>query len=517
MADNGLNQLTMTEALNASRGALGYKRLATAISHVADKASAGSGATTTVAAWSKTTGAELATNGAFTTDASWTKGTGWTIGPESYTASDGTQAADADLTQDISAVPSSIYQTVFTVAAYSAGNVTMVIGDQEGTDRASNATFTEYITCGAGTDIDIRADADFVGRVDTVTAKLATPGSDLVTNGAMAADTDWTKGTGWTIAAGVASSDGTQVADSDLTQDITAVTSSIYQVVFTVSGYSAGNVTAVVGDTEGTDRAANGTFTEYIIAGAGTDIDIRADLDFVGNIDNVTVKLVTLGADLVVNGGMTTDATWTKGTGWTIVGGAASDGTQGADADLTQNVTAVTSTDYNVNFKVTARSAGVVTPVVGDTEGTDRSTVATFDETITAGAGTDIDIRASSTFVGVVDDVSIKVAAVYAIGDYASNGGSDYICILAHSGSAATEPGVGGSWSTNWKLLILYTDVAEFIEIVALNGNTVYAGTCVASIGDIPLVDDRILEGESHRGRFTTVDIKTGVALGYYI
>ena len=62
-----------------------------------------------------------------------------------------------------------------------------------------------------------------------------------------------------------------------------------YEVTFTVSAYVAGNVVAVVGDTEGTDRAANGTFTEVILAGAGVDVDIRADLDFDGSVDTVTV------------------------------------------------------------------------------------------------------------------------------------------------------------------------------------------------------------------------------------
>lgn len=134
---------------------------------------------------------------------------------------------------------------------------------------------------------------DTVYEWDLANVFTDVPGPDLVTNGAMAADTDWTKGTGWTIAAGVASCDGTQVADSDLTQSISAVSGKTYSVTFTVSNYVAGNVTPVVGDTEGTDRAANGTFTETITSGAGTDIDIRADLDFVGDIDDVTANRTT--------------------------------------------------------------------------------------------------------------------------------------------------------------------------------------------------------------------------------
>ncbi len=122
--------------------------------------------------------------------------------------------------------------------------------------------------------------------------QTSTDATELVSNGAMASDTIWTKGTGWTIAAGVATSDASQAGNSDLSQTIaTLETGRAYRVVFTVSGYSAGNVRAVVGaGTAGTNRAADGTFTETIICGATTAFVIRADLDFAGNIDNVSVK-----------------------------------------------------------------------------------------------------------------------------------------------------------------------------------------------------------------------------------
>ena len=114
--------------------------------------------------------------------------------------------------------------------------------------------------------------------------------SDLATNGTFAADTDWTKGTGWTIAAGVASSSGAQTGNSDLEQTPTKIIEGqAYYVTFTVSSYSAGNVRAVVGATLGTNRSANGTFSEYIVATAGGIIALRADLDFVGSIDNLTI------------------------------------------------------------------------------------------------------------------------------------------------------------------------------------------------------------------------------------
>ena len=120
-------------------------------------------------------------------------------------------------------------------------------------------------------------------------------GGEIALNGGFDTDTLSTKGTGWTITAGLATSDASQLGDSDLTNigpvTIPGVT---YQVTFTISGYIAGNVTPVIGDTEGTDRAANGTFTELIIAGAGTDIDLRADVLFDGNVNNISVVATPL-------------------------------------------------------------------------------------------------------------------------------------------------------------------------------------------------------------------------------
>lgn len=124
-------------------------------------------------------------------------------------------------------------------------------------------------------------------------------GADLVTNGAFAADTDWTKGTGWTITGGVADVDGTQVADSDLEQSITVTNTDSYEVTFTVSSWVAGTITPRIGGTAGTARGANGTFTEVIVAGAGAspELELRADATGDMQIDNVIVKAVNVSWD----------------------------------------------------------------------------------------------------------------------------------------------------------------------------------------------------------------------------
>lgn len=118
-----------------------------------------------------------------------------------------------------------------------------------------------------------------------------------VTNGTFASDTAWTKGTGWTIAAGVASSDGSQSGNSDLSQSLTGLTpGASYSVAYTVTAYTAGNIRVVLGGTAGTNRASAATFTETLVAGTDGTIIFRADLDFIGSIDNVTVTGLIDGA-----------------------------------------------------------------------------------------------------------------------------------------------------------------------------------------------------------------------------
>jgi hypothetical protein len=114
-------------------------------------------------------------------------------------------------------------------------------------------------------------------------------GTDLVSNGDFATDTIWTKGTGWTIAAGVGSHAAGTASDIEQTVSITEDT--YYRVAFDVANRTAGSVTPVVGGTSGTAISANGTDNrETIRAGATTVLAFSATSDFDGDIDNVTLQ-----------------------------------------------------------------------------------------------------------------------------------------------------------------------------------------------------------------------------------
>ena len=114
---------------------------------------------------------------------------------------------------------------------------------------------------------------------------------DIATNGAFAADTDWTKGTGATISAGVLSYDGTQVSASQTTQTpaTALITSRGITVRFTITAYTAGAIRMVAGNDASPWFSATGTYYATLYPTSGTDIGVEADVDFIGLVDDLEV------------------------------------------------------------------------------------------------------------------------------------------------------------------------------------------------------------------------------------
>ena len=112
---------------------------------------------------------------------------------------------------------------------------------------------------------------------------------ESITNGDFATDTDWIKGTGWTISSGTANK-AAGVA-SDLEQDIAADSGKLYVLNYDISGRTAGIVTPDIGGQNGVARSDNGSFQETIEALAvNTIFRLEADNAFDGSIDNVSVR-----------------------------------------------------------------------------------------------------------------------------------------------------------------------------------------------------------------------------------
>ena len=125
-------------------------------------------------------------------------------------------------------------------------------------------------------------------------------GSELVTNGTFDADSDWTKGTGWSISDGTASISESGAVTLAQSPGSALVSGKTYKVVYTISGYSGSGIVKVQftgGSTlSGQNRTANGTHTEYLTATANhTTIRLKALSNsggFTGSIDNFSVKQV---------------------------------------------------------------------------------------------------------------------------------------------------------------------------------------------------------------------------------
>ena len=115
-------------------------------------------------------------------------------------------------------------------------------------------------------------------------------GSELVVNGGFATDTDWTKGTGWTISGGVA----TKVAGSvgGLSQSMGIVLGVTYEITFTLTR-TAGSLLIRLGTTAQNLAAfsASGTYTVKLAAAGSSGIGyFHGDATFAGTIDNISVK-----------------------------------------------------------------------------------------------------------------------------------------------------------------------------------------------------------------------------------
>lgn len=144
-------------------------------------------------------------------------------------------------------------------------------------------------------------------------------GRDIVINGGFDTDSSWNKGDGWSISDGVASSDGSQSTDSDIYQTVLNPGDN-YELTFTISNYSSGSIRPVIGGRGGAFYSSNGTHTENFTDLPSTVLRLRADADFVGSIDNVSVKQIDIpssadfdGSELLTDGDMEAEDTsaWT--------------------------------------------------------------------------------------------------------------------------------------------------------------------------------------------------------------
>ena len=116
-------------------------------------------------------------------------------------------------------------------------------------------------------------------------------GPELITNGDFATDTNWNKGAGWSIGGGKATSDGTQVSASYLSQTLSGILQGKqYITVFDIDLISGSFRFNTLGGnliiTESGRYVINSTST------SGITLYLEALVGFTGSVDNVSVKEV---------------------------------------------------------------------------------------------------------------------------------------------------------------------------------------------------------------------------------
>jgi hypothetical protein len=169
-------------------------------------------------------------------------------------------------------------------------------------------------------------------------------GSELVVNGDFATDSNWTKGTGWSIANGKATSAGSNFG-GQLKQTILE-TNKIYLLTFDIVNYTSGVLSlesSYYGETQ--LFSGIGSYTAYFNSSSQTELRLYSQ-NFNGSIDNVSVKQVDPNDE------------WSLASNWTIGDSKAiADGTsQGA---LTQTIAApIVGNQYKIQFTISDYSIG---------------------------------------------------------------------------------------------------------------------------------------------------------------
>ena len=189
-------------------------------------------------------------------------------------------------------------------------------------------------------------------------------GSEEVINGDFSTDSNWNKGTGWSISGGLAKCDGTQTNNSNLFQDNTVLQAGkTYRITFTISNYKSGSVTLFFGNTSSITSSSNGAFDVEVVYANGAYLFFQATSNFVASLDNVSAKevLTVFGSDLVTNGDFATDSDWTKETGWSISGGRlVATNVSGSNTCYQVGSGIVAGKRYRVEFEITEYTAGAV-------------------------------------------------------------------------------------------------------------------------------------------------------------
>lgn len=240
-------------------------------------------------------------------------------------------------------------------------------------------------------------------------------GPELIsdTNFTTGCGVNWTCLTGWSIASGVASCDGTQTSTSNLYESISVEPDKVYKVTIKVDSVTAGSVALSFGSVSTASITTPGTYVRSITGGDGI-LRVAADSSFIGEVSHVSVKACN-GAEMLPSPGFSSECgvDYTCGVGITLTGSSAIwSGIQtGYSSAVPIGVKLQPGKLYKVVTNITSRTAGgfIVSTTSGFTAPgvTPLYTAAgVYTDYIDGGDGT-IRLAGNADFAGTVDSVSI--------------------------------------------------------------------------------------------------------------
>ena len=268
-----------------------------------------------------------------------------------------------------------------------------------------------------GSDVVENGSFDELGSEQVLNGDFSQEGSELVINGDFATDSDWTLVNGATISNDKLNIDY-NLGNGSTTQTNVFTIGKTYKIEINVDNSSIGSarinngVTATV--------LSNGLNTFYLEA-VGTGIEIRNHVNFIGSIDNVSVKEV--------------GQNWILGANTTIENGlAVVDSPTTPINALTQNNVLQASTNYKVSFEILDYVQGEVRLFNSFNDNTIYNANGIYEVYTTSFSSTGLRIFCKTGSILKIDNVSVKQVdpnddwnneGVWTIGDgYASGNGA---------------------------------------------------------------------------------------------
>jgi len=232
------------------------------------------------------------------------------------------------------------------------------------------------------------------GAEEVSNGSFSQEGAELVTNGSFDTDTDWTKGTGWSISGGSANCDGVS-SNSSLYQNVGGVNNTIYKITGTISNYVSGTL-QVGGSSNFLAVNSNGDFVHYRQWTSDSTLYLKS-VNFIGSINNVSVREV--GQD------------WTLGTGWSISDGVANyDGLQAYQQLRQGTVNGVIGKNYLVKYTVSDNNGvgGIQVKFGGVNLSSYNSSNGSFEFYVQAISTDYIRLTPELDFNGSITNISVK-------------------------------------------------------------------------------------------------------------